>query len=156
MTGAEGGERSQFNNLYINGSRVFISGRGVLMCIKCEEDGYISYNCSNSELLRGEQSILRNIVLKGRERLLYRLIIAPAASVAPAAAAFQPVAPTITEAHLVTYSLTILQLQPVVRTAHSAEAFIGKELGLNKQAHIEDVADPVVSPAAFQLTASTA
>ena len=132
MTEAEGGERSQFNNLYINGSRVFVPGRGVLMCIKCEEDGYISYNCSNSELSRGEQSILRDMMLKGQKCLLYRLIIAPAAPVAPAAAAFQLVAPATAGAHSVIYSLTILQSQPAVRTAHSAEAFIEKGSGSNK------------------------
>ena len=131
MAGAEGG-RSQFNNLYINDSRVFISEREVLMCIKCEEDGHISYNCSNSELLRGEQSILRNMMLEGRECLLYRSAIASAASVVPAAAAFQPVAPATAGAHLVTYSLVILQSQPAVRTAHSVKAFIEKESGLNK------------------------
>ena len=83
MTEAEG-ERLQFNNLYINDSRVFISERRVLMCIKCEEDDYISYNCSNLELLRGKQSILKNIILKDRKCLLYRLIIALTVSVTPA------------------------------------------------------------------------
>ena len=147
MTEAEGG-RSQFNNLYINGSKVYVPGRGVLMCIKCEEDGHISYNCSNPELSRGEQSILRDIVLEGREHLSYRLAMASTASVAPAAAAL-PVTPTTAGAHSVTYSLAIPRPQPAVRTAHSAEVFIEKGSGLNKQAHIEDVADPVVPPAAF-------
>ena len=131
MTEAEG-ERSQFNNLYINGSRMFISGRKVLVCIKCEEDGYMSYNCSNSELLRGEQSILRDMMLKGRECLFYRLTMASAASVMPAAAAFQLMAPATAEAHLITYSLIILQSQSAVETAHSAEAFIENGSGLNK------------------------
>ena len=131
MTEAED-ERSQFNNLYINDSRVFISGREVLMCIKCKEDGYISYNCSISELLRGKQSILRDIMLEGRECLFYRLTMTLTASVAPAAAVFQSVALTTAGAYLVTYSLIILQLQPAVRTAHSAEVFIEKGLELNK------------------------
>ena len=77
-------ERLQFNNLYVNDSRVFISERRVLVCIKYKEDNYISYNCSNSELLREEQSILKNIVLKDRECLLYRLTIALTVSVVPA------------------------------------------------------------------------
>ena len=106
MAEAEG-RRSQFNNLYINDSRVFISGREVLMCIKCEEDGHISYNCSNSELSRGEQSILRDIMLEDRECLLYRLVMTSTASVTPAAAAL-PVTSVTAEAHSVTYSLTIL------------------------------------------------
>ena len=142
-------ERLQFNNLYINDSRVFISERKVLMCIKCEEDGYISYNCSNLELLRGEQSILKNIMLKGRECLLYKSAIALTVSVAPAQAAFQPVAPTTAGVHSVIYSLIILQLQPAVETAYSAEMFIEKGSGLNKQAHIEDVTDSLVPSAAF-------
>ena len=155
MTGAEGGGRSQSNNPYINGSRVFVPGRGVLVCIKCGEDGHISYNCSNPELSRGEQSILRDMVLGGRERLPYRPAMALTAPVAPAAAAL-PVAPATAGAHSVTYGLAIPRPQPAVRTAHSAEAFIGKGSGPNKRAHIEDVADPVVPPAAFRPTASTA
>ena len=39
---------------------------------------------------------------------------------------------TTVEAYLVIYSLIILQLQSVVRTANSAEVFIKKELKLNK------------------------
>ena len=54
------------------------------MCIICEEDDYMSYNCSNSELLRGEQSILKNMILESRECLLYRLTIALTVSLAPA------------------------------------------------------------------------
>ena len=77
-------ERLQFNNLYINDSRVFISERRVLIYIKCKEDDYISYNCSNSELLKEEQSILKNIMLKDRECLFYRLTIALTVSVASA------------------------------------------------------------------------
>ena len=118
------------------------------MCIKCEEDGHISYNCSNSELLREEQSILRNIMLEGRECLSYRSAMTLTASVMPAAAAL-PVALTTAGACSVIYSLTILQLQSAVRTAHSAEAFIEKRSGLNKQAHIENVADSLVPSAAF-------
>ena len=46
------GERLQSNNLYINNSRVFIFKRKVIMCIKCKEDSYISYSCSNLKLLK--------------------------------------------------------------------------------------------------------
>ena len=149
MTGAEGGGRSQFNNSYINGSRVFVPGRRVLMCIKCEEDGHMSYNCSNSELLRGEQSILKNMMLRSREHLLYRSAIASTVLIASAQAAFQSVAPATAGAHLMTYSLIILQPQPAVRTAHSAEAFIEKGSGLNKWAHVEDVTDSLIPLTAF-------
>ena len=131
MTEAEG-ERLQFNNSYINDSRVFISERRVLVCIKCEEDGHISYNCSNLELLRKEQSILKNIIIEDREYLSYRSVIALTVSVAPAQAAFQSVALTTAGAYSVIYSLIILQLQPAVRTAHSVKAFIEKKSGLNK------------------------
>ena len=124
-------ERLQFNNSYINDSRVFISEREVLVCIKCEEDGHISYNCSSSELLRGEQSILRNIMLEGRKHLLYKLTITLTASVMPAAAILS-VTLTTAETCSVIYSLTILQLQSAVRTAHSVEMFIEKGSGLNK------------------------
>ena len=119
------------------------------MCIKCEEDDYISYNCSNLELLREEQSILKNMMLEVRECLFYRSVMTLTASVAPAQAAFQPVAFTTAGACLIIYSLTLLQLQSAVRTASSAEAFIEKGSELNKQAHIENVANSLVSSAAF-------
>ena len=71
-------------------------------------------------------------MLKGRECLFYRLIIALTVSVTPAQAVFQPVTLTTAEAHSVMYSLIILQLQSAVKTTHSVEAFIEKESELNK------------------------
>lgn len=148
------GESVQFNNLYINSIWMFILKRKMLMCVKCEKNSYVNYNCFNLKLLRKEQSVLKDIMFKGKKCLLYWLIIILSASVMLATAA-SSVALTTAEVHLIMYNFTsLLKLSPISRNLKSAEIFIKKKFELNKWAHIKKMADSLILSVAFQLTAA--
>ena len=113
------------------------------MCIKCGEDGHISYNCGNVGLSGEKQGVLRDIVLGSRDHMPFRPA-GTAPPTAPAVAPAPPVGPATAEARSVTYG-----------PANFAETLIGKGSGPNKRVHIEEE-DPVATPAAaFRPTAST-
>lgn len=137
----------QFHNLYVNGIKIFVTGRGVLICIKCEKEGHISCDCFNSELSQAEQGALQDIVFGSRDHLPFRSTMAQAA---PSAAL---VTPASAGAHSVTYGLASLQSQPTNSDVYSTEALIGKGSELNKRSHIESVVSLTV-PLASQPSVS--
>ncbi|KAA6408523.1 MAG: hypothetical protein FRX48_07605 [Lasallia pustulata] len=131
-------------NPFVNGTRTFVQGSGVLVCIRCSEEGHTSRNCTNYALSREEQNILKTLILGDRDAPP-RFPPAAAATGNPPVRAPLPALPPAVGVHSITYGTVGMSLAS--GDVRSTEVFLGERSGPNKRAHIdESVSTPIPAP----------
>ena len=96
------------NNSYINSTLMFTSDVEIIVCIRCEENNHISYNCINSALLRNEQNILKIIILDDRDQYSESVMTDTDSSTSATINNTLSAASLMIEVHFIIYSLVSL------------------------------------------------